>query len=128
VEDEARDARALPEFEVFTGPTGPRQEVTLTIQKSGVLTLSTAAYAALGKPAAVELLYAPKERTIGIRPTTLEQTPHGYQIRHHKASGSHMISGAAFCRHYEIAPAYRLPGQMIAGVLVVPLPAPEATA
>jgi hypothetical protein len=112
------------EFEVFSEEImKPESEVAVSIQKGGVLALSPGAYAALGEPAAVELLFARRERVMGLRPANPERVPHAYKVRRHKASRSHLISGRRYVRHYgiETEKATRYRAMMSGDVLTVPL-------
>src|SRR5829696_8922146 len=59
---------AMTQFEVFRRqPPAGAHEPTVTVQRHGLLTLNQAAYAELGAPDAVQLLYAHRERLIGLR-------------------------------------------------------------
>jgi hypothetical protein len=112
------------EFEVFSPETAqPPSEVTVTVQRGGVITLSPGAYAALGEPEAVELLFAPRERVMGFRPANPEHVPHAYRVRAHKASRNRLISGRRYLTHYRIPAekATRYPGRMDGDTLIVPL-------
>ena len=58
----------LEGFDVFDRRAVPRvREPTVTIQKDAMFSLSQAAYEAMGKPVAVELLYNAKARMIALR-------------------------------------------------------------
>lgn len=58
------------QFEVFTRERKPRvlDGMHIRVNGDGTLTISRAAYNALGTPDFVELLYTPDKQTIGIRP------------------------------------------------------------
>jgi hypothetical protein len=114
-----------PAFEVFL-PEAVRPtpgQVAVSVQKGGILALSPAAYEAMGQPAAVELLFARKERVIGMRPVDPATVPHSYKVREHKASRSHLITGRRYLKHYGIdhTTARRYPATMVNGVLTAPL-------
>lgn len=91
------------DFEVFKERGARRQEKqpVVTIQKKGVLTLNPAAIEALGTPPAVELLFAPQARTIGIRAAD-PSLSHVYNLRQPSRSRTRIVAAAAFLRHYGI--------------------------
>src|SRR5215213_2963119 len=108
-------------FEVFMGRASPiPREAALTIYPRGVFSVNRAAFGALGEPVAVELLFDPTERLIGLRGVS-RQVPHAYPLRTQAASSSMLISGRAFARHYGISTdvARRYPATMIGDVLAV---------
>lgn len=81
----------------------PSIEPSVTIQKKGVFSLNRAAYDALGKPDAVELLYDRETRLIGMRKVG-KTVAHSYKVRAFGSSGmSWLVSGTAFTNYYEIA-------------------------
>lgn len=61
--------------------------------------LSKAAIDLIGNPDAVELLYDPDTKTIGIRPAPRD-TPHAYVIRGGPGAATSVVSASAFTRHY----------------------------
>lgn len=97
----------LAGFETFTkrmSSTGKKPFVT--IQKRGLLSINKAAYTAMGEPAAVELLFNPKERVIAVRPVA-EEVNHAYPVRPLGGGGasdasSYLIGATAFTQYYEI--------------------------
>lgn len=92
-------------FEVFDKRLAPLTRTpSVTIQKRGLMSLNRAAYALLGEPKLVELLYDRDERVIGLRPVD-EDTPHGYPLRaqsNKQDTGPLMLAGTAFTQHYDI--------------------------
>lgn len=94
----------MPEFEVFRKRMAPLvKDPFVTIQRRGVMSLNAAAYAALGSPSAVELLFDPKERIVGLRATE-ENSEHAYPVRStsSKRESTFMVSGTAFTKFYGI--------------------------
>ena len=70
----------------------------------GQLSLNEAAFAELGSPKAVELMFSRADRLIGIRPVDPNE-PHAYSPRtaaKNKGHGPYVISGAAFFTHFGI--------------------------
>ncbi|MDQ2959078.1 MAG: hypothetical protein M3Y42_19245 [Actinomycetota bacterium] len=115
----------MPDFEVFTRRLVPLKKTPLvTIQKRGTISLNKSAYAALGEPEAVELLYDRDERVIGLRPAepTLE---HAYPVRSAtgKGAGPFVISAIAFTKFYDIdtGESLRWQAQLIENVLCIDL-------
>ena len=92
------------EFEVFRRQVSPvTREPAVTVQRDGVLLLNDAAYAAFGTPDAVELLYARRERVMGLRAAT-SNTPDAYRVRKPSAGPGFLVSGRAFTQHYGSPP------------------------
>src|SRR6266508_5021599 len=96
----------------------------VTIQKRGTISLNAAAHAMLGSPEAVELLYDPHEKIIGLRPVAKE-SEHAYPLRAQagKAVGPYLVSGTAFTKYYKIDTqvSRRWVGHVDNGVLCVDL-------
>ncbi len=99
----------------------------VTIQKRGSMSFNRSAHAALGSPEAVELLYDPDEKIIGVR--AVEATvEHAYPIRPTGGgkgadAGSFMVSGRAFTQYYAIDTevSRRYPATMADDVLCIDL-------
>lgn len=111
----------MPHFEVFTGRASPiPRDAALTIYPRGVFSINRAACKSLGEPEAVELLFDPTERLIGLRGVSA-QVSHAYPLRRQAASSSVLVSGRAFARHYGISTdvARRYPARLIGDVLAV---------
>ncbi|HXW35996.1 MAG TPA: hypothetical protein VEJ87_15585 [Acidimicrobiales bacterium] len=120
----------MPKFEVFTRRRGTIQKSpTMTLQIRGGMGFNQAAYEALGKPEAVELLYAKKERIIGVRATEPGQ-PHAYPVRapDQKRDSGFLVGGRSFTNYYDIdtSVARRYPAYMEGGILCVDLNGPSA--
>jgi hypothetical protein len=115
--------RSDPQFEVFRKGSGPRTtQPRMTIQKGGTFSLNRAAYSALGGPEAVELLYDPASRIIGLRrASALER--HAFPIRAVGRGNTFALSGRAFCTYYGIptAEARRFYARPLGDVLTVDL-------
>ncbi len=96
-------------FEVFTRRLAPLGKTpTFTIQKRGTLSLNRSAYALLGEPAAVELLYDRDEHVVGMRPVEADE-PHAYPFRplskqrdDEEDRGPVVVAGTAFTQYYRI--------------------------
>jgi hypothetical protein len=96
----------VPDFEVFKRTRSPAiKPPAVTVLHRGQLSLNEAAFAQLGSPKAVELLYSHADRLIGIRAVDPAE-PHAYIPRtaaKNKDHGPYIVSGAAFFSHYGIA-------------------------
>ncbi len=90
-------------FEVFKRERVPSStDPTVTIQKTGRLSLNKAAFVQLAQPKFVELLYDRDQRLIGLRKVS-KSTHHGYPVRPVSANAtSWVISGKAFLDFYDI--------------------------
>ena len=107
------------EFSRKSAPIGAKPYVTL--QRRGAISINRAAFDALGKPAAVKLLYDRNKRVMGLRPT--EPGMEGaYPVRT-QASSNWLIAGTAFVAHWGIdtTVAKRYEAEMAGDVLVVDL-------
>jgi hypothetical protein len=94
------------EFETFRKALVPlKREPTITVQKRGTMSLNKAAQVMLGMPAAVELLYDPNARTVGVRAVS-PRADHGYSLRSSTGAdtGPFVISAMAFLHFYDIYP------------------------
>lgn len=117
----------MDNFEVFrskgartSGPTD-----TLTIGKRGQLAIGRDAYGQLGEPEAVELLYDPDTKHIGLRPVE-PGSDTAYAVRG-GAHTSYTVSGTAFLKYYKIpfdGTAVRRHAEVRDGVLCVDLNSP----
>lgn len=111
-------------FEVFTKRMIPlSKDPSVTIQKKGIISMNASAYAGLGEPKFVELLYDAERRIVGIRGLD-QEVDHAYPIRKSGANdGSILVSGIAFANHYEIPTevATRRKAHFEEGVLCVDL-------
>lgn len=93
----------MPNFETFKKRMVPLKKAPyVTIQKRGTMSFNAAAHAALGQPEAVELLYDPSEKIIGVRKVD-PAVEHAYPLRSpSQAERSFILSGTAFMRYYEL--------------------------
>jgi len=94
------------EWEKFTGRQfgrKAREDVRVTLGKKGNIYLNGKAYDALGRPAAVELLFKGNSRIIGLKPTDIRRS-NAFTVRNHTAGNYKRISAAAFCQHFRIRP------------------------
>ena len=94
----------VTQFETFTKSLVPLAAMPrVTLQKRGTITLNTAAYAVLGSPEAVELLYDREARVLGLRRVP-GSTQHAAFVRPSTKSGRgpYVISAMAFMRYYDI--------------------------
>jgi hypothetical protein len=118
----------MPTFETFRKRMVPLAKAPyVTIQKRGTLSFNASAQAALGSPVAIELLYDPEERVIGVR--GVEPTvEHAYPIRPlpSKHNSGFIVSGTAFTKYYGIPTkvSKRWPARMEDGVLCIDLTEP----
>jgi hypothetical protein len=113
----------MPTFEVFTGRgTAVTKTPVVGILASGTLSVNAPAFELMGRPEAVELVYDPNERIVGMRPTSPE-APHAYRVRKEGHAASYSVAGKAFCDYYGIPmkPSRRYPAQMYGDVLGVDL-------
>jgi hypothetical protein len=118
----------MPNFETFDRSVLPfAGEPHVTIQRRGTLTLNAAAWAALGSPAAVELLYDAAAGLLGLRPAASD-LPHVAFVRRstRSAAGPWVVSAMAFVHHYGIdtSSARRWAARLVDGVLCVPVGEP----
>ena len=114
-------------FEVFQRQRSPLvSQPYITIQKRGTLSLNAAAFAALGSPQSVELLFDREDQRVGLRNVdgTVE---HAYAVRPNgtKAS-SFLVGGTAFTQYYGIdtKTARRWPAEVVDDMLVIDLKQP----
>jgi hypothetical protein len=97
----------------------------VTIQKRGTVSLNAAAYAAMGSPEAVDLLYDATEKIMGFRPVDSAASEHAYPLRaqNHKDVGPYIVSGTAFVNYYGIdtTVSRRWIAEVLDGVLCIDL-------
>jgi hypothetical protein len=96
----------LSGFETFTKRMVPLgKDPYVTIQKRGLLSFNKSAYAAMGSPKAVELLYNADRRIVAIRPVG-EDVAHAYRFRslggQKKEATTFMVAATAFTNYYGI--------------------------
>jgi hypothetical protein len=113
----------MTEFEVFRRQVSPvTQEPAVTVQRDGVLLVNDAAYSALGAPDAVELLYARRERVMGLRAVDAG-TRDAYRVRKTSGGPGVLVSGRAFTNYHRIPTtvARRYRAAMSDDVLIIKL-------
>lgn len=92
-------------FEVFDKRMAPLAKApSVTIQRKGIISINRAAYALMGEPATVELLYDKDRKVVGLRGAD-ESVPHAYEVRAQSASketGPLIVAGTAFTNFYKI--------------------------
>lgn len=112
------------DFEVFKerGQRVMERQPLITIQKKGIMTLNEAAFEALGAPQAVELLYAPQARTVGVRAVE-PSLSHAYTLRKPARGRTRIVAAAAFLKHYDIQieAIRRIPARMVGDILAADL-------
>lgn len=93
----------MPQFETFTKRMSPRvREPYVTVQKKGTMSINRASFELMGEPDAVELLFDPSERVMGMRKVD-PTAPHAYPLRSSGAKQtSFLLSGMAFAKYYGI--------------------------
>lgn len=98
----------LSGFETFTKQMTPLgKKPYVTVQKRGLLSFNKAAYAALGEPKAVELLYNKAAQVIAIR-AVAEDVTHGFPFRslggakNTTAPTTFLVGATAFMNFYDI--------------------------
>jgi hypothetical protein len=93
------------------------------LRRDGILSINRAAFALLGSPAAVQLLYDHEARIIGLRSVPETEGLRTYRIP--KKSG-HTVNVRTFLQHYEIevSQARRYPVTLVEGILEIDLNGP----
>jgi hypothetical protein len=94
----------MSNFESFSRRMMPlKAQPLVTIQKRGAISLNRSAFAALGSPDAVELLFDRDASLVGLRPIDA-RAENAYQVRPASgtASGPWVVSAMAFTKFYEI--------------------------
>jgi hypothetical protein len=111
-------------FEVFTKRLASQAaQPHVTIARGGkTISFNEAAYLAMGKPEAVELLFDRQAQIMGLRPAATTN-PDAYPVLDNSRGTTHMVTGQMFTRHYGIATdvARRWPAVMEKGDLCVDL-------
>ncbi len=112
-------------FTRFTGKQRPASPPTLTIQRSGNVTISRGASEALGWPSHIVLLFDEAARVLGLQPAAADE-PGAYALRLVSDKGTtRTFSFAALARAYGIplTPSRRYRAELVDGVLEVDLSA-----
>jgi hypothetical protein len=94
----------MPNFETFSRSLLQlKAEPQITILRRGTMSLNRSAYAALGSPGAVELLFDARERIVGLRPID-PRAKNAYIVRQPAGGGKgpFVITAMAFTKFYNI--------------------------
>jgi hypothetical protein len=114
-------------FEVFKKElVAQKGQAYVTIQREGrTIAFNEAAFVALGRPDAVELLYDRDRQVMGLRAGDVD-ADHTHPVRHNQRGTSHHVSGELFTKYYELADEFarRWPAEMERNVLTVDLSEP----
>ena len=115
------------DFEVYKRNRAPAVNTpAITVMQRGQLSINDAAFALLGSPGAVELMYSRANRIVGLRPVDPSE-PHAYVPRTRSAKnrghGPYVVSGAAFFSYFgiEVKQTARYAATMQNGVLTIDL-------
>jgi hypothetical protein len=116
----------MANFELFHRSLLPlKSEPTVTIRRRGMLSLNASAFAALGSPDSVELLYDADLRMMGMRAVD-PRSETAYRVRPPSSGpGPYLVSATTFLRFHglETGGSVRWPGYLSDGVLCVDLTA-----
>jgi len=103
----------VPNFEEFsrTAARAGRGNPMFTLQARGLLSFNQAAFAALGEPDAVALLYDGDNHVVALRKVDLTHA-NAYQVRKQQNTQSYLVGAQAFTAYYSIPTprARRFPG------------------
>ena len=94
----------MPEFETFhQGLSAQNVPMSATLNRRGILSVNLSAYAALGSPAAVELLFDRTDSIIGLLPADHHaHRAHIVRMTRPASNVPYLITAVAFVRYYEI--------------------------
>ncbi|MGK4066093.1 hypothetical protein AB0Y14_08540 [Rothia sp. HC945] len=88
-------------FEVFDQRRTPMKGApSVTIQKSGVISINAAAHDLIDTPAVVELLFDPDRQVVAFQEA--EVSPRSYRLRVSPGSGQAQVAAVSFLRYYRI--------------------------
>lgn len=116
-------------FEVFQKSSAPLTKIpTVTVQARGLISINRSAASLIETPEAVELLWDPARRVIGLRGSSISN-PNAYPLRSQSATsdkGPLLVAGSAFTKFYGIdtSEARRYVPTLEDGVLCVNLSEP----
>lgn len=93
----------MPEFAEFSrdAARSRREDPLFTLQARGVISLNAAAFAALGQPEAVTLLYDEEAKIIGLRKVEPSYA-NAYLVRKQSTANSYVLAAQGFTAHYGI--------------------------
>lgn len=121
----------MTEFEVYRKDRTPANSTpSVTVTQRGQLSINDAAFAELGSPKAVELLYSRADRIIGLRPVDPTER-HAYVPRARTAKynghGPYVVSGSGFLSYFgiEVDQTTRYPATVKDGILRIDLNNPD---
>jgi len=89
-------------YELFTfknSPFAPGLQVSIQAHRN--MTFNLAVYEALGKPAAVQLLYNRERRSVGLRAADPD-APGAFRVRKQERSFSYVFSAFSFLNYYDL--------------------------
>lgn len=88
-------------FEVFDQRRTPMKGApSVTIQKSGVISINAAAHGLIETPEIVEILFDPGRLIVAFREADV--SPRSYRLRASPGSGQVQVAAVSFLRHYQI--------------------------
>jgi len=93
----------MPKFEEFTRAESraSRGGPMFSLQARGLISLNHAAFAALGEPEAVALLYDATEQIVAMRKVP-RSYPNAYVVRKQQQAQSYLVGARGFIAHYNI--------------------------
>jgi hypothetical protein len=93
----------MPEFTEFSrqGARSGGSDPMFTLQARGLISFNQAAYEALGEPAAVALLYDPKDGVVALR-IVPKAHENAYTVRKQQQAQSYLVGAQGFVAHYGI--------------------------
>lgn len=120
-------------FEVYQKGSAPLPTVpTVTVQKRGLISLNRAAHGLIGDAEAVELLWDPERRVIGLRPATLaNQNAYPVRVQNVGSNKGPMLVAANLFTQYiglDTTVAKRWTPSVEDGILVIDLATPGVVA
>jgi hypothetical protein len=121
----------MTEFEVYRKDRTPANSTpSVTVTQRGQISVNDAAFAQLGSPKAVELLYSRADRIIGLRPVDPDER-HAYVPRTRSAKynghGPYVVSGSGFFSYFgiEVSQTMRYAATVEDGILRIDLNDPD---
>ena len=98
------------------------QRLLITLSPNGIIRFSDSAYAALGNPVEVELLFDRDQQVIGIRTPLRAHSDDAFEVRRPLLGGARYISAKAFITFHmlDFGRTRRLVASFRDGVLCVP--------
>jgi len=120
-----RESKIVPpeDLEVFDRKKPPpSEEPWVTRGAAGYFVYNPAAYAALGRPAAVEYLFSPQHKILGFRAADPD-SPLSYPVYQQGNSKNFQSAGQALHSHYGLptGQAFRYRAELIEGILYIDL-------